>query len=178
MRLQDKFCSHENLLYSFQLSFRLLINLHSTLLLSGLAYQLWGELFVTLLAGAPLTRKMRSMDFPSAPLLSLSASLGPSSCFHWDNTFYRVSHYSTLAFCEGTHTHTHTHTHIHTHTAAHVHKHMHKHSKGEAADNWKFGRKVQGLMFRPMYQSNRKLSLPVFGNPSALSHVICVFSLF
>lgn len=170
MRLQDKFCSHENLLYSFQLSFRLLINLHSTLLLSGLAYQLWGELFVTFLAGATLTPKMRSMDFPSAPLLSLSASLVPSSCFHWDNTFYRASHYSTLAFCEGTHTHT--------HTVAHGHEHAQAQQRRGSRLDWKFQRKVQGPMFRPPYQSNRKLSLPVFGNPSALSHVICVFSLF
>lgn len=55
MRLQDKFYSHENLLYFFQLSFHLLINLRSTFLLSGLAYQLCYELFVDLLAGATLT---------------------------------------------------------------------------------------------------------------------------
>ena len=67
------------------------------------------------------------MDFHSVPLLSLSASLVPSSCFHWDNTFYRVSHWS---FVRAYTLHTHTHTPTHTHSCTN----MHKHNKGEVAD--------------------------------------------
>lgn len=69
MRLQDKFCSHENLLYSFQLSFRLLMNLHSTLLLSGLAYQLCRELFVTLLAWSHPDSKDEVNGFSFCPTI-------------------------------------------------------------------------------------------------------------